>query len=65
MFAWNKTVGESVKNTILYFESNFCGTLNLMKMMEKYNAKNFIFSSTATAYGEADNCQEVNLIHHL
>ncbi|KAL4508403.1 hypothetical protein ABPG72_003707 [Tetrahymena utriculariae] len=64
-FAGKKAVGESVKNPILYFENNVCGTLNLMKMVEKFQIKNFIFSSTATVYGETDNCDEENLLNPL
>ncbi|EAR99444.2 3-beta hydroxysteroid dehydrogenase/isomerase family protein (macronuclear) [Tetrahymena thermophila SB210] len=64
-FAGKKAVGESVKNPILYFENNVCGTLNLMKMVEKFQIKNFIFSSTATVYGETDNCDEDNLLNPL
>ena len=40
----------------MYYENNLVGSMNLFKMMEKYNCKNFIFSSTAGVYGDKDNC---------
>lgn len=50
-FAGLKSVGESVKNPILYYENNVSGTINLLKVMEKYNVTKLIFSSSATIYG--------------
>ena len=46
-----KSVGESVSNPIYYYENNLFSTINLIKIMEKYNCKNLIFSSSATVYG--------------
>jgi UDP-glucose 4-epimerase len=46
-----KSVGESVCNPIYYYETNLLSTINLIKVMEKYNCKNLIFSSSATVYG--------------
>ena len=57
-FAAKKAVGESMQFPLDYFENNFVGTLNLLKCMEKYNCKNFIFSSSATVYGNNGNCKE-------
>ena len=51
-FAGLKAVGESVEKPWLYYENNINGTLVLMKMLEKHNCKNIIFSSSATIYGE-------------
>jgi len=42
---------------LTYFETNVVGSMNMVKMMEKYDCKNFIFSSTATTYGDKDNCK--------
>jgi UDP-glucose 4-epimerase len=50
-FAGLKAVGESVSNPIKYYENNVSGTVHLLKVMEKYNVKNLIFSSSATVYG--------------
>lgn len=50
-FAGLKAVGESVKLPRLYYENNIAGTLTLIRVLEKYNAKNIVFSSSATVYG--------------
>lgn len=50
-FAGLKAVGESVSEPILYYDNNVAGTLNLLKILAKYNCKNIIFSSSATVYG--------------
>ena len=51
-FAGLKAVGESVRKPLEYYENNISGTLNLVKVMRKYNCKNIIFSSSATVYGD-------------
>lgn len=51
-FAGLKSVNESVKNPSLYYENNVIGTLNLLRIMKIFNVKNFIFSSSATVYGQ-------------
>lgn len=51
-FAALKAVGESVKIPLRYYENNIIGTLNLLEAMENANVKNFVFSSSATVYGE-------------
>ena len=51
-FAGLKSVNESISNPTLYYENNVVGTLNLLKVMNKYNVKNFIFSSSATVYSQ-------------
>eukprot|EP01102_Stenamoeba_stenopodia_P001420 TRINITY_DN1122_c0_g1_i1.p1 TRINITY_DN1122_c0_g1~~TRINITY_DN1122_c0_g1_i1.p1 ORF type:complete len:366 (+),score=72.60 TRINITY_DN1122_c0_g1_i1:109-1206(+) len=51
-FAALKAVGESVEKPLLYYENNLMGTIQLLKAMAKYNVKKFVFSSSATVYGE-------------
>jgi len=46
-----KAVGESIKLPTKYYENNLISTINLVQIMEKYNIKNLIFSSSATVYG--------------
>lgn len=53
-FAGLKAVGESVKEPEKYYENNFSGTLNLLKLMRKHSVFNFVFSSSATVYGTPD-----------
>lgn len=50
-FAGLKAVGESVEKPLEYYENNICGTINLLKCMQKYGVKKLIFSSSATVYG--------------
>ncbi|MFJ8259751.1 UDP-glucose 4-epimerase GalE [Peribacillus asahii] len=50
-FAANSLVEESVINPWKYYENNVTATLTLLKIMMKYDVKNFIFSSTAAIYG--------------
>lgn len=47
-----KSVGESVKNPIKYYDNNINGTISLINAMNENNIKKLIFSSSATVYGE-------------
>jgi len=51
-FAGLKAVGESVLNPCMYYENNVIGSINLIKVMNEFNCKNIIFSSSATVYGD-------------
>lgn len=51
-FAGFKAVGESVKKPLEYYINNVSGALILLDTMKKYNVKKFVFSSSATVYGE-------------
>lgn len=53
-FAGLKSVAESNTDPMSYYESNFIGTVNLIKTMKKWNVFKLIFSSSATVYGEPD-----------
>lgn len=59
-FAANSLVGESVVNPLKYYQNNVAATLTLLRVMLKYDVKNFIFSSTAATYGipSVDNIEE-------
>lgn len=52
-FAAFKAVGESCAMPIEYYHNNLTTTLVMLKLMKKYNVKNFVFSSSATVYGDA------------
>ena len=52
-FAGYKAVGESVEKPLKYYDNNIGITINLLKLMEKYNVKKIIFSSSATVYKES------------
>ena len=53
-FAGFKAVGESVNKPIEYYINNVSGALTLLETMKKYNCKKFIFSSSATVYGNPE-----------
>ncbi len=53
-FAGYKAVGESVVKPIEYYTNNVSGALVLLDTMKKYNVKKFIFSSSATVYGDPE-----------
>lgn len=51
-FAGYKAVGESVSIPLTYYKNNIAGSINLYELMEKYEVKNLVFSSSATVYGD-------------
>lgn len=53
-FAGLKAVGESVEKPILYYKNNLESTLNLCDIMNEFNVKKLVFSSSATVYGKQD-----------
>lgn len=53
-FAGFKAVGESVKKPIEYYMNNITGALTILDVMKEHNCKKFIFSSSATVYGEPE-----------
>ena len=50
-FAGLKAVGESVQIPLRYYENNLISTLSLLKVMAEFKVNNFVFSSSATVYG--------------
>lgn len=52
-FAGLKAVGESTTIPLRYYHNNILGTLVLLELMDKYNVEKFVFSSSATVYGDA------------
>ena len=51
-FAGFKAVGESVEKPLEYYHNNMGGAVILLETMKKYNVKKFVFSSSATVYGD-------------
>lgn len=49
-----KSVGESNKFPLEYYDNNITGTINLLKCMKTANCYNMIFSSSSTVYGLSD-----------
>ena len=53
-FAGLKAVGESVAKPLEYYYNNLTCTLEVLKAMRRHNVKNFVFSSSATVYGDTE-----------
>ena len=53
-FAASKAVGESVHKPLLYYENNLSSLVYLLKELTEKASANFIFSSSCTVYGQAD-----------
>jgi len=52
-FAASKSVSESVKNPLLYYDNNISTLVNLLNSLTS-KPVNFVFSSSCTVYGEPD-----------
>ncbi|MEI7437999.1 MAG: UDP-glucose 4-epimerase GalE, partial [bacterium] len=50
-FAGLKSVGESSLIPLNYYHNNITGTLVLLKIMQAFNVRQLVFSSSATVYG--------------
>ena len=53
-FAGLKAVGESVAKPLEYYYNNLTCTLEVLKAMRRHSVKNFVFSSSATVYGDPE-----------
>lgn len=51
-FAGLKAVGESVAKPLEYYDNNVHGTLQLLAAMRRASVRTFVFSSSATVYGD-------------
>lgn len=51
-FAAYSIVPESMKKPLAYYDNNTYGMNVLLEIMNEYNVKNIVFSSTAATYGE-------------
>jgi UDP-glucose 4-epimerase len=51
-FAGLKAVGESVDLPLKYYHNNLLSTINLLELSERFGVDKFIFSSSATVYGD-------------
>lgn len=47
-----KAVGDSAKKPLEYYENNLMSTLAILNACQKFNVNRFVFSSSATVYGE-------------
>ena len=60
-FAAYKSVGESVKKPLLYFENNLNSLINILKCADEFSIPNFVFSSSCTVYGNPDSISVTEL----
>lgn len=51
-FAGYKSVSESVREPLMYYQNNIISTLNLLEVMQQFHVKKLVFSSSATVYGD-------------
>lgn len=51
-FAGLKAVGESVQQPLRYYHNNLFSTINLLEAMKRHTVTRFVFSSSATVYGD-------------
>ncbi|MEE8407155.1 MAG: UDP-glucose 4-epimerase GalE [Acidimicrobiia bacterium] len=51
-FAALKAVGESVEKPLLYYDNNVGGTISLLEVLVAADITTFVFSSSATVYGD-------------
>jgi UDP-glucose 4-epimerase len=54
-FAGLKAVGESVAKPLEYYDNNVGGTQVLLRCLQRAGVKRFVFSSSATVYGEPES----------
>ena len=66
-FAAFKAVEESIRNPLKYYRNNINGLVDFLGLLEDFNIKNFIFSSSATVYGsvadEGKPLREEDCVH--
>jgi UDP-glucose 4-epimerase len=53
-FAADCLVGESVQDPLKYFNNNVKNSLKLIEIMEEFNVRKIVFSSSAAVYGEPE-----------
>lgn len=67
-FAAYKSVEESIRMPLKYYSNNVCGMVDFLSLLEEFGIKNFVFSSSATVYGEGANSgvplREELCVHH-
>ena len=55
-----KSVSESIKDPLSYWSKNILSTINLLKVMEKFNCRNIVFSSSASVYDNSKSLHNEN-----
>lgn len=67
-FAAFKSVEESIRKPLPYYLNNVCGLVDFLTLLEEFQIKTFVFSSSATVYGDVANqgapLREEHCVHH-
>lgn len=67
-FAAFKAVEGSIREPLKYYQNNVSGLIDLLALLDDYNIKSFIFSSSAVVYGtlaeSIGNLREEHVVHH-
>lgn len=67
-FAAFKSVEESIHSPLSYYQNNVCGLVDLLVLLKEFGISNFVFSSSATVYGDKATkgtpLMESDLVHH-
>ena len=68
-FAAYKSVEESTKKPLQYYQNNLSGLIDLLAVLDDFGIQNFVFSSSATVYGSTLSkggkpVREEQLVHH-
>lgn len=53
-FAAYKSVNESVREPLMYYQNNLTSLINILRCVEEYGVQHFIFSSSCTVYGSPE-----------
>jgi len=53
-FAAFKAVGESTEQPVRYYRNNIDSLLNVLELMQEFNTRDLVFSSSCTVYGQPD-----------
>ena len=56
LFAALKVISKSLLKPLEYYTNNIVSTLSVLNLMKKYNVNKFVFSSSATVYGNPHTC---------
>lgn len=64
-FAAYKAPGESMEDPARYFANNVCGTLSLLRAMQRAGVRYFVFSSSSSVYGTPERLpvSETSALH--
>lgn len=67
-FAAYKSVEESLRKPLDYYRNNVCGLIDFLALLQQFNIRTFVFSSSATVYGVKTKngiaLKENDLVHH-